>query len=109
MALRASVPMTNQKPDTATPRLLTRLVWELVKAEPFETLADLTDALKYRCAQLRIAWTPDAIREAYRLVASHTPLTVDPDVPARVPQPEIFSPSQDEARAILARLGVTVP
>jgi hypothetical protein len=52
-------------------RLLAGLVRDVLRGQPFDTLADLTDALKYRCARLRIPWTPDAISEAYRLVASN--------------------------------------
>ena len=45
---------------------------ELLKAERFDSYADLTDALKYRCAGLRISWTPDAVTDAYRLIESNT-------------------------------------
>ena len=57
----------NGKKDTKS-RLLARLIRSLMAEEQFATLADLTDALKWKCARLRIAWTVDDINEAYRLV-----------------------------------------
>ena len=59
---------------TTTSRLLARLVRDLLATEKFETLACLTEALKCRCARLRIGWTNDAIGDAYRLIESNTPL-----------------------------------
>jgi hypothetical protein len=56
-------------------RLIARLVRQVLSTEgPFETLADLTDALKARCSRLRIAWTAEDINAAYRLIESNTPL-----------------------------------
>jgi hypothetical protein len=55
-------------------RQLAKLVRELVTTEHFDRLADLTDALKFRCARLRIPWTNDTISAAYTLVASNRPL-----------------------------------
>jgi hypothetical protein len=55
-------------------RLLARVLRELLATETFATLADLTDALKHRCARLRIRWTNDAINEVYRLVGSNREL-----------------------------------
>jgi hypothetical protein len=76
-------------------RLLAKLVWELLKRDTFESLSDLTEALKCRCAQLRIRWTNDGINDAYRLVGSNTPLPGDrPRVPPLVERPpaaETFS------------------
>jgi hypothetical protein len=51
---------------------LARLVRILVASDHFDSYADLTDALKYRCAGLRISWTPDAVTAAYRLIESNT-------------------------------------
>jgi hypothetical protein len=55
-------------------RLLARIVRTVLASERFDSLADLTDALKYRCAQLRVPWTPHDITDAYRLIGSNTPL-----------------------------------
>jgi hypothetical protein len=49
---------------------IARLVHTLLATEPFDSLADLTDALKWRLAALRIRYTPDDIGDAYRLVAT---------------------------------------
>jgi hypothetical protein len=59
---------------TTQSRLLARLLRELLATEKFESLADLTEALKCRCAKLRIRWTPDDISHAYRLIESNTSL-----------------------------------
>lgn len=55
-------------------RLLAKLVRDLLRSESFESLADLTDAFKSRCARLKIRWTNDEISAAYRLVETNTPL-----------------------------------
>jgi hypothetical protein len=59
---------------TTKSRLLARLVRDLLATEKFESLADLTEALKCRCARLKIRWTPDDIGDAYRLIESNTAL-----------------------------------
>jgi hypothetical protein len=64
-------------------RLLAKLVWELLKAEPFESLADLTDALKFRCARLNIPWTNDDINDAYALIETNTRLPLRSRPPRR--------------------------
>lgn len=87
-------------------RLLAKLVRQLIHDEAFETLGDLTDALKFRCARLLIRWTPEDITDAYRLVGSNTSLLktgaatsggVEP-----VPEGEIIS--RQTAADILAKL-----
>jgi hypothetical protein len=55
-------------------RLLARLVRVLLDREKYETLPDLTEALKVECARLKIRWTPDDITAAYRLIESNRPL-----------------------------------
>jgi hypothetical protein len=55
-------------------RLLARLVRVLLDRENYETLADLTEALKVECGRLKIPWTPDDITAAYRLIESNRPL-----------------------------------
>jgi hypothetical protein len=55
-------------------RLLAKLVRVLLARENFETLADLTEALKVECARLKIRWTHDDLTEAYRLIESNRPL-----------------------------------
>ena len=58
-------------------RLLAKLVRQLLADERFETLGDLVDALKFRCAQLRIDWSNDAISQALALVQSNCRVLVD--------------------------------
>jgi head-tail adaptor len=55
-------------------RLLARLVRVLLDREKYETLPDLTEALKVECARLKIRWTADDITAAYRLIESNRPL-----------------------------------
>lgn len=84
------------KTRTAEPksRLLAKLIRDLQKAERFETMADLTDAIKFRCAKLRIRWTIDELNAALALVESNTPLIKLPKAPRHpkepMPEPEIF-------------------
>jgi transcription initiation factor TFIIIB Brf1 subunit/transcription initiation factor TFIIB len=56
----------------ANARRLAVMVRDLLDGRrPFETVADLTDALKARCSRLHIPWTNDEIAEAYRLIESN--------------------------------------
>lgn len=92
-----------------TGRLLARLVRTLLTREPFETLADLTEALKVECGRLKIRWTNDDISAAYRLIESNHPL---PGAPRRrapnqrhVERLDDARPlSRDEAADLYARL-----
>lgn len=87
-------------------RLLAKLTRALLRAETFESLPDLTEALKCRCATLRIRYSPDDITDAYRLIRSNTPLPGDPERPPilveRPPEPDLFP--RHEAADLLARL-----
>jgi hypothetical protein len=98
--------MENQRPDTG--RLLAKLTWDLMKTQgPFQTVADLTDALKTRCRRLRVRYTNEDINAAFRLIESNTPLCsrpVEPDMPTFEP----VSVNQTDARRLLQQLGVTV-
>jgi hypothetical protein len=91
-------------------RLLARLVRETLHEESFDTVADLTDALKFRCARLHIRWTPDDITEALRVVESNTPLVRPPVEPRRheerSPDPVVID--RPFATAFLAELGYRV-
>jgi len=100
-------------------RRLAKILRDVLAGERFDTVADVVDALKYRCAALRIAWTPDAITEAVRLVASNHPgLNFGGGVlgtPRRVgsgrPLPGPTSPadlSRTEAAALARELGVDI-
>lgn len=53
-------------------RLVAKVLRELLQSDAhFTSLADLTDVLKYRCAELHILWTNDTLGEAFRLVGSN--------------------------------------
>lgn len=60
-------------PDTQT-RLLAKLIREELAGQTFEHVADLVDALKWRCSRLRIRCTNDDISEALWLIESNRPL-----------------------------------
>jgi hypothetical protein len=104
--------------DGSRSRLLAKLIRELLathEADEFETLADITEALKCRCARLRIGWTNDAISDALRLVASNVALPGARVLEARRRRMadreraiEHRAISRAEAAAILKRLGVTL-
>jgi len=103
----------NTKPAAryeAACRRLAKIVRDVLSRETFDTMADLTDAVKFRCAVLRIPWSNDAINDAYRLVESNRPL-VRPSPQLRRRLEELPAPmlSHDEACAILARLGWQKP
>lgn len=90
-------------------RLLATVVRELLKTEgPFESLADLTDVLKARCARLKIGWTNDDINDAYRLIESNTPLMPVRLPPRRTEQPPETPIDRAFAAAFFAELGFSV-
>ena len=95
------------RPETQS-RLLARIVRDLLRTETFETLADLTDALKFRCAALKIPWTNDDIGAAYGLIETNTPLLPRPAPTRRLQRDERDdgpSPiTHDEALAFLATI-----
>lgn len=88
-------------PEETQSRLLARLVRELLRVATFDTLADLADALKYRCVQLKIRWTPGDISDAFHLIETNTPLTrlppaVRPATEVSGPEPVIVSRAEAE-------------
>jgi hypothetical protein len=103
-----------ERPDTpkrfeSKGRLLARLARVLLARETFETLTDLTEALKCECARLKIRWTNDDISAAYRLIESNRPLpgTVlrRPTNPQHVERDDDARPlSRHEAADLYARL-----
>jgi hypothetical protein len=104
---RASYPRVQQELQTQ-PRLLAKLLRDLVSHESFETLSDLADALKCRCARLRIRWTGDDISQAFALVESNRALVAAPprvfDV-AHPPNEVNLTLSHANSLAALRRMG----
>jgi head-tail adaptor len=86
-----------QKKFESQGRLLARLVRVLLARETFESLTDLTEALKVECARLKIRWTNDDITAAYRLIESNRPL---PGTPARRPNNPRHIEAVDDARPL---------
>ena len=93
-------------------RLLAKLLRTLLARDAFDTLADLTDALKTECARLKIRWTPDAISDAYALLASNRPLVTPIRHLTRIRPLERLDAvrplSRAEAADLCARLGVAL-
>ena len=92
-------------------RLLAKLLRELLTtsdARACDSVGDVVDALKWRCARLHIRWTHDDVNEAMRLVSSN----LTPSY-ARRPSPRetgrtttVPAISRSDATAILDRLGI---
>src|SRR5262245_26709562 len=97
-------------PDRSTDpaRLLAKLLRELLAAERFSSDADVKEALKCRCARLKIHYDADTVQRALDLVASNRDLSTS-DPPAAVVDHSATPPvARVEARQLLARYGVTV-
>lgn len=88
-------------------RLIAKIVWEILKRESFESMADLTEALKCRLAHFHIRWTNDEISDAYRLVGSSTQLFHSQPVMSIIREPDPDPMTREEAarlhREIMAR------
>ena len=92
-------------------RLIARLLREVLRDESCETLADLVDLLKMRCAKLRIPYPAQAVSEALALVGSNRELVADPRkglVSRTEPRLRVFDkpldPPRDEAAKLHAEL-----
>lgn len=85
-------------------RILTKVIREVLARQMFTSMADLTDAVKTRCAKLRLKVTDDALNQAFTLIASNTSLTVrmSKPVPPLAPTPRPVS--RAEAAKILQEL-----
>jgi len=93
--------MGTQQQQIPTTRLLAKIVRDLIGREHFASVVDLTEALKQRCARLRIAWTNHDIREAYRVIESNRSLVQPPPpeiVVPRVDRPVVFTRKDARAR-----------
>jgi hypothetical protein len=95
-------------PKEAHLRLLARFVREALAAERFESLADLTAAVKALSAQRRIRFTPDDLSEVYhRLASNGAALVPPPDAFRRTLRAHgggVSEVSKVEAAAIVVRL-----
>jgi len=95
----------NQNPSKS--RLLAKVIREILRQERFDSLADLTDVVKFRCARLKVGWTNDLIQDAYRLVASNSDLTRRRSRSSVHRREEPAGLSREEAREIMQRLGLS--
>lgn len=78
-----------EMPTKPNSRIIAKVMREVLEAEAFETLADLSEATKVRCARLRIPYTADAITHAMALIGSNRSLTgTRPVVTRRAAVPE---------------------
>jgi hypothetical protein len=101
--------MTTKHASTqATASTIAKVIHTLLAGEHFDSLADLTEALKWRLARLHVHWTNDDISTAYRLVATARRLP-GIDLPRRtvhVEREPDSTISRAEAAEILEQLGI---
>lgn len=85
--------------------MIAALVHELLKAESFATSDDLTEAVKSRCAKLRIPYDSATVWAAVDAVARTRPVPVAQAVLTSSPPADDFAPiSRAEASRILATI-----
>jgi hypothetical protein len=60
----------------ASAGVITAVVYDVVNAEKFETLSDLADAVKCRCATLKIPYDAGAVTDAIYQVERTRPVVV---------------------------------
>jgi hypothetical protein len=99
-----------QNAETGTRRgggVVAAVLLELLKLEHFDSYADLADALKSRCARLRIPYDCGEISRAIEQVEAVRGPVIASRLPRRLverePEPGI---GHDEAAAILRHLGI---
>lgn len=92
--------------------LYLKLADDVIRQERrFDSIADFLEALKTRCARLRIPYNTDKFARAVRIVvARDTSLIgrVDPVVDSVVQAMEMAPPSAHEARQLLRKLGIAM-
>jgi hypothetical protein len=97
---------------TAGTKLIVRVLQDLVRRETFDSYGDLKEALKRRCAKLRIPYDAGLITDALdRLEEGGRRPLVPVVIPASV-NPAAAQPKpigRADAARILERLGVVVP
>jgi hypothetical protein len=92
-------------------RIYLSVVSGLLKQERFTTMADLMDAVKHRCAQLRIKYTGQAIWKAIRLADANRHGVLDAPRPRFVVAPDARPDrpmTRAEALDVCRTLGVVV-
>ena len=97
-------------PSCETPRLIARVLRDVLQTETFETIADVKAALYDRCRALKIPCEHDTLNRAIDMLASnhHLVRTTPRRKPAMtVPVAAVpTSVTKGEASRTLARLGV---
>jgi hypothetical protein len=87
-------------------RIYLKIAGEVVRENPFAVSADLSEALKVRCAKLHISYDSEKINKALSLICGKS-LAPQPVVrrDGRLPDPQEISKA--DAREILIRLGLS--
>jgi len=86
-------------------RLLAKLIRELLAQEKFTHFADLTEALKCRCARLKIRPTNEDISDAFRLIQSNRALIEQPSpIVERRVEEMVLPLSRQEAARLIAEI-----
>ncbi len=97
--------MIEQNPQSKT-RLLAKVLRDVLSRATFATLADLTDALKCRCADLKIGnqFTNDDISAVFQWVSSNRSLST-PTAPVLEPgKPESLPLTRFDAAVLFGEL-----
>lgn len=89
---------------TTTPRLLARLLRDVLRAETFDRYADLVDVLKTRASRLRIRYRGEDVTTAIRWVESNTPVVTAPALPRAVTPDRLVKADPPVSREIAARI-----
>jgi hypothetical protein len=95
---------THEDHDGQAVRMVAKILRELLQQQRFTDLADLTEALKCRCAQLKIRGYSRLVPRACDLVASNRPLVSPAPRPRDVVRAESRPLSRREASALWATL-----
>lgn len=94
-------------PSVTATKLVVRVLQDLVARDRFDTYADLAEALKVRCARLKIPYHAGLISDAIDQVerGGKTPLILRPTPRRPIERVDEPPPSHEEAIATLRRLG----
>lgn len=86
------------------PRLVVRVLQDVVRQEPFACYADLAEALKARCARLRIPFSSDVISQAIDRLELGGRVRLIDSTPQRPRQPAPLQTTPPISRRDAARL-----
>lgn len=92
--------------EAAIARRLSVVMRDLLARDAFDSLADLLDAVKAACGQLRLSWTNEALDQALWLTTNRLPPSPMPQQGSHAGTPDVSPLTHAQSVELLHRYGV---